>query len=160
MGSAFVDDTSLGVTFTYPSPPDLSLSQVTEANNSHMIQQLQALAQHWERLLYTTGGAINLQKKFWYLLAWTWKDGVPSLSSTSKAPGDLQLTSGSSQIYQTVPHIAPTDAFRTLGVYIAPNGSQTKQVHVLRGYLEEYSAAVSVSTLTPAQAYCSYTMYL
>jgi hypothetical protein len=86
---------------------------------------------------------------------WTWNKGVPSLSTISQTPGDLSLTSGSSTISQIVPRIAPKEAVRTLGAYIT-----TKQMKVLRSYSEEYYAAVSISTLSPLQAYCSYTMYL
>jgi hypothetical protein len=45
-------------------------------------------------------------------------------------------------------------------VYISPYGSQKKQVSVLREYSENYSAAVHFSTLTPGEAYWSYSLYL
>ena len=59
-GLSFVDDTGLGVT---------SNSASTSEPNSNaedfvqVVQKLQTLAQHWERLLFTTGGALNLTKK-------------------------------------------------------------------------------------------------
>lgn len=107
MGSAFVNDASLGVTSTHHPPSDLSYSQVTEADIKHTIQQLQALAQHWECLLYATGGAINLQKSFWYLLFWTWKKWCALPFNCLKSSWQyLRLTSGSSPSSQIVPHIA------------------------------------------------------
>jgi hypothetical protein len=52
-GDAFVDDSYLASSSTDPhSPIESALSN------------LQVLSQKWERGLFTTGGAINLQKKF------------------------------------------------------------------------------------------------
>jgi hypothetical protein len=99
MGSAFVDDASLGVTSTHHPLSDLSYSQVTEADIKHTIQQLQALAQHWECLLYATGGAINLQKVSGIYYSGHGKNGVPSLSTISKAPGNTYVS-------HLVPHLA------------------------------------------------------
>ena len=60
-GDAFVDDTQLGSTSTM-SPGFSNPSSNTEVIS--VLSSLQALAQSWERLLFTTGGALNLQKKF------------------------------------------------------------------------------------------------
>jgi hypothetical protein len=51
-GCAFVDDSGLGC-----SQNSVTLSQPTD-----IVNNLNALAQEWERLLYSTGGALNLQK--------------------------------------------------------------------------------------------------
>ena len=49
---AFVDDTDLYVSV------DTSFPQLA--------QQAQVVAQHWEQLLHTSGGALALNKCFWY----------------------------------------------------------------------------------------------
>ena len=63
---SYIDDTSLG------------------CNDAHMTEQMcykqlikhgQELAQIWERILYSSGGALELQKCFWYLLHWQWVKG-------------------------------------------------------------------------------------
>jgi hypothetical protein len=51
-----------------------------------LMSQFTNTSQHWERLLYSTGGAINLQKSFWYLLSWTWDCGVPKLDTSHYPP--------------------------------------------------------------------------
>jgi hypothetical protein len=59
-GSSFVDDTGLATTNTRKSEeplPGLDSSEITEATN-----RLQLLAQHWEKLLFSTGGAINSRR--------------------------------------------------------------------------------------------------
>jgi hypothetical protein len=40
-----------------------------------MIALMQTVAQTWECLLYSSGGALELQKCFWYLMYWEWKKG-------------------------------------------------------------------------------------
>jgi hypothetical protein len=65
VGSAFVDDTSLSVTSRYVSANNLSPIENTEAENRHTVDLLTHLAHHWEWLLYSTGGAINMQTSFW-----------------------------------------------------------------------------------------------
>jgi len=42
---------------------------------TEILRHLQHNAQIWERLLYSSGGALNLKKCFWYLVFWKWKDG-------------------------------------------------------------------------------------
>ncbi len=105
-------------------------------------------------------GAINMQNSFWYLMAWTWKQGTPHLSTAKTAPGEMKLTSGSSAHKATVPWIETKESFRTLGIYISPTCSQQTQMKILRQLLEEYNTSLSKATLSAADAYCSYMTYL
>jgi hypothetical protein len=63
-GTSFVDDTGLGVISTYQRTHDATSTEHILQDIAHTVSQLQVLAQHWEKLLYSTGGAINLQKSF------------------------------------------------------------------------------------------------
>ena len=62
IGVALMDDSSLGVASQYAWDPDLSASEIQQATIQHPLEHLTRLAQHWERLLFTTGGAINLKR--------------------------------------------------------------------------------------------------
>jgi len=77
-GVSFVDDTSLAATSEYQYDPALLSDQNQQEETRHMVHKLGRLGQHWERLLFTTGGAINLQKSHWYLMTWLWKKWHPS----------------------------------------------------------------------------------
>jgi hypothetical protein len=77
MGMAFVDDSSLTVTSTYSRLQHLTAKQNGTDDNNTAIANLSTVAQHWERLLFTMGGSINMQKSFWYLVAWVWRNGLP-----------------------------------------------------------------------------------
>jgi len=92
MGSSFVDDSSLGVTSNYQYDPSLSLQENRHKEVEHIVSQLASLAQHWERLLFSTGGAINMQKSHWYLMTWLWSNGVPRLATARDTPASLPLT--------------------------------------------------------------------
>ena len=103
MGAAFVDDSSLSVTSSYKYNSELTTDQNAMAEVSHTVEQLTTLGQHWERLLFSTGGAINMQKSFWYLMAWTWKNGQAKLVTANKTKDTLELTAGYSEQKQRVP---------------------------------------------------------
>jgi hypothetical protein len=117
-GVSFVDDTGLGVSSDY----QWDETETAEENNYQeivaVVHPLATLAQHWGRLLFTTGGSINLQKSFWYLIAWRWKNGKPILATIPQAPLDISLTSGYNTDPTRLPRIESHSAFRTLGVYI------------------------------------------
>jgi hypothetical protein len=127
---------------------------------AHVVQQLSKLAQNWERLLFSTGGAIYMQKSHWYPISWIWTNGVPHLASIRSTPEGLQLTTGYGTTLTEVPRIEPTQAFRTLGVYIAGSGNQAKQAKVLRSYSEVYKDSLQSAFLSPTEAYCSYMTFL
>ncbi len=153
MGSSFVDDSSLGVTSNYQYDPSLSLQENRHKEVEHIVSQLASLAQHWERLLFSTGGAINMQKSHWYLMTWLWSNGVPRLATARDTPASLPLTCGYATTTVAVPRIEPTQAFRTLGVYVAGSGNQAKQASILRSHSDSYKDSLQAASLTPEEAY-------
>jgi hypothetical protein len=59
------------------------------------LYRLHNIAQEWKRLLFSTGGALNLQKSFWFAFSWEWREGVAHLSTNKQQPGSLHMTNGS-----------------------------------------------------------------
>jgi hypothetical protein len=55
-GSAFIDDSSLGVTFNYIYDSALSIEHNASLEVESLMEKIRVLAQHWERLLFSTGG--------------------------------------------------------------------------------------------------------
>lgn len=102
-GVSFVDDSSLAVTTDYQYDPTLTDAVNKWKEVEHLANRLAALGQHWERLLFSTGGAINFQKSHWYLIQWLWKQGIPQMATSKQAPATIALTSG----YNTIPDIVP-----------------------------------------------------
>ena len=60
-GEAFVDDTDLWLTGSYPFTP-----------LSTLVTTMQRVAQVWECLLFASGSALAQQKCFYYLVHWKW----------------------------------------------------------------------------------------
>ena len=157
-GDAFVDDTKFGIT------ADLHLGQVptedsTTLQVTYVLQELTRLSQHYEKLLYASGGALNILKCHWVLLAWRWVYGKAYLMTTTECPGKLFLTSGSSTTPEEVLRLDPGTSYRTLGAYIAVNGNMRKALALNRQKAEDYAGLIHNSTLTRCEAYFSYILY-
>jgi hypothetical protein len=81
---AFVDDT------------DVAVNDATKKyTTTELAQVLQTDAQHWEKLLFTSGGKLELSKCFFYIMYWTFsEDGIPRLTPESNIPHKLMLHQG------------------------------------------------------------------
>jgi hypothetical protein len=156
-GDAFVDDAQLGCCAPLPSGHH-DPSQLLPPRR--LISGLQYLAQSWERLLFTTGGALNLQKSFWILLTWQWNKGVAWLQTPAQAPAELYLTAGYNPLPIAVPRLCPSEGFRTLGVHISPSGSMQLSVRKLQEASLAYTTAITGSRLNRSAALWSYLLYL
>lgn len=93
-GDAFVDDSQLGCTAKYGGIGDIMANSVHQIQRAAIVQDIQKLAQRWEKLLFMTRGALNLQKSFWLLMLWKWKKGRASLITVLDDPSKLTLSSG------------------------------------------------------------------
>jgi hypothetical protein len=51
------------------------------------------------------GGALNLQKCFWFIMSWLWVKGKEKLHTTLTLPGELKMTSGDNPATVTIPRI-------------------------------------------------------
>jgi len=82
-GEAYVDDTTLWM-------------MAMVGSMQILLRTAERQAQAWERLLWTTGGALNLKKCFWYHIEWKWTaTGAPKMMTVNETPGrTIQLTQG------------------------------------------------------------------
>jgi hypothetical protein len=116
-------------------------------------ENLQKLAQQYEWLLYSTGGALNLKKCHWVLISWVWNNGTPMLANILQAPGDLLLTDGKSLELNAIPRLQPAESYRTLGAYINGSGKMTKALELSRSHSETFAANLRNATLLAAAAH-------
>jgi hypothetical protein len=116
-GEAFVDDTSMWE---------------TSATNPliEVAAQMEIKAQAWERGVHILGGALNLLKTFCFTISWNFrKNGQPIMRTIADDP-DIRiiLTQGSDRTNpQPIEQIKVTESKRTLGVRLAPNGSDNTE---------------------------------
>ena len=78
-----VDDTAVRVSDAHM---ELAVSY------QELVKNLQHTAQMWERILYSSGGALNIKKCFWYLIHWEWHKGHPSMVTSVSTPVTIALT--------------------------------------------------------------------
>jgi len=157
-GEAFVDDSYLGCTSTYQPSSSDSPSDSYSGHATSAIRHLTEKSQAWERLLFTTGGALNLNKSHWFLMHWQWINGATILDPIDH-DRQLLLTAGFDQTLIPVSQISPFDSYKTLGAYLSPSGSSTKAIEVLRSKAENYASHVTGSSLNREEAYWSYILY-
>jgi hypothetical protein len=160
LGMSFVDDVSLGCSKTVQDDETLSFEGNLKAKEKDMIKKLTNLSQHWERLLYSTGGGINLQKSHWVLMSWKWKNGEAYLTDSGSAPGKLCLTSGHDlENPIEVPRLESRDTYRTLGAHISPSDKTSKTVGILKEKSNTYAMLIANSTLTHQETYWVFTLF-
>lgn len=126
VGDAFVDDSHVGATSSYLDDPYLNMEDNTRLHELQVVQDLTKLAQHYERLLWMTGGALNILKCSWVLISWVWKNGRARPATIRESPAKLILTSGAESTGQEVPRLEPSKVYRTLGVYITAGTAQPR----------------------------------
>jgi hypothetical protein len=124
------------------------------------VGNLQVLAQRWERALFSTGGAINFSKSFWFAFHWKWKGGVPHLVPPPDSI-QLRLTEGTNITQPVqVPQKSVHETYRTLGVYISPSGTTKESFKHLLGKAKDYQTKIAASRLPREAALLSYNVYL
>jgi hypothetical protein len=70
------------------------------------------------------------------------------------------MTSGANQHPAEIKRIEPTDTFRTLGVYVTPNGSSAGAFTVLKDIALTYATVTTGTHITRQEALTSYIQYL
>jgi len=106
---AFVDDTNLCVTH--------QSNQVEQ-----VVSQKQKAVTYWEGLLQAMGGVLVLEKCFWYLVKFELMNNKWSYKKCNQVPGSISLLDSDCQ-QVTSQQLEPSEARRTLGVWLAPDSN-------------------------------------
>jgi hypothetical protein len=147
-GFAFVDDTDLLHAAPYPTSPAEIL-----------IPQMQRVVDTWEGLLRATGGALCDDKSYWYFLDYKFHQGYWKYKSKKELPGDINIkvvdARGSPRPNrETLTRLEPSEARKTLGVYVAMDGNWRQQVAVLIILARKFAELLRTS-----KADCNLTWY-
>ena len=96
-----------------------------------MVPTAQAGLNYWVGFLQATGGAINPDKSYWYLLDYKWTGAQWVYRSMEEMPGDLQAPNPSGDV-QPLNRYEPHKAAKQLGMLTAPDGNMDAQrAHLL-----------------------------
>jgi hypothetical protein len=125
---AFVDDTSLSFT----TEPDSDVSDMTT--------KLSTIASNWNRLLFFSGGSLNLKKCSYHLTMWEWKKGRPCIRDLRPTDPTVCVTSIRNGVEEPIRYQPYSRASRILGVYLSPSGDFAHQVEILKQKADTYAA--------------------
>ncbi len=164
----FVDDVACWINrfaeqiqrfMTQQYEPELSLQILID-----IIHDATRLSQKWERLLWCTGGALNLEKCFYYVLHWTFDDiGNPRLMTKEQLRDMIpiiSITDHSTNLPQNLEQYDLTNYHRTLGFILNPmrtmSGHEdplnTSQFQVLRDRSITMANSLRRATISPHYA--------
>ena len=147
----FVDDTDVAVNDAASDEPYTS---------AQLIQTLQTDAQHWERLLFISGGKLELTKCFFYIMIWKFCDnGLPSLTPKTQLPHTLMITQGNDAAPTSIEHKDCSAPHKTLGVMKAPNQSQAGEIIRLTTKCNNHAQAILSNSVTSSDSTVAYRVY-
>jgi hypothetical protein len=133
---AFVDDTS--VVFTSSDSTSFPA----------LVSRLQDVAQTWEKLLFLSGGKLNLNKCSWYVLRWEWKNGRPTIRKIQSEDPVLSLTQGHDATKVPIKRHTLAQSSRKLGEYLNPMGDFSDHLQILKQKANNYSCRILFPRLT------------
>ena len=155
MSDSFVDDTQNGLNDAHlPNP--LSLEQ--------LIRNLENMAQTWERLLYSSGGGLELSKCFYIIVYWKWIKGLPVMLRPSemdhiptiKITSGFDVSTGKFGPLTAIKQLDPIESNKSLGIRQATTGIDTDQCAYLRNESIIISKRIMTSNLTRFESYIAY----
>ena len=95
-------------------------------------EEMERIAQYWEQLLFTTGGALALDKCFFVALQWKFENDTYKL--LPHPVGDISISLSSGDQYQEKTKIRQVNTnigSRVLGVHLAPDGNNNDNMKAL-----------------------------
>jgi hypothetical protein len=105
----YVDDTDL-----------LILSCSWDQSLDEFFQQTQDAVMDWGLIVQATGGYLKATKCFWYMMAWQWKNGEPTLCPLSQLPKYKLMIPQKNGQPVPIPMTDVTTSKETLGVFSCP----------------------------------------
>ena len=138
-GFGFVDDTDLIQT-------GLSLEDYWE-----VAAKLQAAVNLWEACTEASGGCLVPDKSWWTLVDFTWYDGEWKYTSNMD---DVDLSiKDSGGIDRKLVQLASWEAQKMLGVWLAPDGNNKKQIEEMRKQSVEWGSKVKTGAICRQDAW-------
>lgn len=148
VGTGYVDDVTLFV-FTKSSDPQ---------TEKQVHKQIKFIATKWEKLLYLTGGKLELTKCFWLPITWRWKKGEPVMNTNERGAIQLKIKESESGNRILIPRIKPSKAEKRLGILYSADGTWKAELQYWKAYTKNFATTLKyarVDRLTGYQAYKS-----
>ncbi len=162
--------TILAIFYVDDGMPGVSDSQEDQASPLELLLlQAEQATQSWERLLFASGGALEMSKCFAYVVYWDLSEGKHRLLLPHEIPGGeqtgeqtrgpIKLSYGeTSQVKHALETVSPWIGRRTLGVRIAPAGTWQDEFAFRRAQSRELALKIAGSVLSRETARLGYYM--
>ena len=132
-GIGFVDDTDILQTgLAYDDYMDIA-------------EKLQAAVALWEKCTELSGGCLVPSKSWWTIVDFTWNKGRWSYASDFEE-ASLRIKSVTGQL-EDLRLLSPFEAQKMLGVWLAPDGNNTKQIAEMRDITTKWAEKVRTGTI-------------
>ncbi len=128
-----------------------------------LAQQTSVTAQRWEELLlHATGGKLELQKCFFYMMYWKFsKEGVAQLLNKDEIQCEVKIRDSETGQEVLIEQQDCNEAHKTLGAMETPSGDHTREVARLREKARGIAQRISSATITRSEANIIYrSMYI
>ena len=136
VGYAFVDDTDL-----------IQTSKDGTETGAEILEQMQEGVNMWEGIIDATGGALAVEKSRWWLIDFIWDDrGNYRYATIDDTPGQLTVRDWDG-IVKPIQRMEPTEAYETLGLWMAPDGNLDEQFDRLLTMVKQWSDRIRTSFL-------------
>ena len=142
---AFVDDTDV-----------VQTGDTIDTPYSELIPDFQEALDRWAGGLRATGGALVPQKSYWYLIDFHWTGTEWRYKTITETPGDLTLLNKDQTSRTTITRYEVGHAEETLGVFLAMDGNNQRQIEELKKKSKEFGDQVRVSNTTPSAVWYTY----
>ena len=135
-----------------------TMAPTVDTPGEDLVPQAQEALDCWIGSLACTGGAINIDKSYWYLLDFKWCTDHWEYRSREDMPGILTAQDLTGK---TIPldRLEANEGEETLGIYLAPDGNMAQQITKLEGKAQTYAQHVlSKGPATKNDVWTSYTL--
>ena len=131
-----MDDVAIGITGTGLETPE------TVKN------EMQNLSNKYDKYLFAAGGRLNLQKCLWYLIDFTRvKNKIIYRQEFDSNQYNLEVTEAFSKKSKTIQRLNPHQHHKSLGIFLAPDGNQKKEIEHLKEKVNIWSKMINGTLL-------------
>jgi hypothetical protein len=118
VGYAYVDDTDI-------------ITTVNHNDNKLLEEKIQRAIHLWEGSLTAIGGQLEPQKTYWYRINFKWNNGKWKYMAMKDSTAQISMTNEQGEVVP-VEQLEVTEARRTLGVRLAPDGNNQEEFKYLK----------------------------
>ena len=132
------------------------IANTNKINGSPITQIANENSKKWSVYNWASGGKLNFEKCFWYLLHPTWNGKKYKLASKDEISGELDILNFNDDRSTRIQRFEPHEAQRTLGVLFAPDGNNKQQLITLQGKAQKWASCIRVAHLQANEKWISY----